>query len=240
MQSIALQDFCSVNFTPSGPLSPGISTSFKLTFRPALLQPITGYVTFSTPNGHFQVPVNCIPPRVDPIVDESLIDFGKQTVGEVLKREINLRNVGATDGEFTLKLHFEGDSSNEHNGIIDEIAITPNTGGNLSAKSTVPILVTYSPKIPGVLSATVEINVSRTSSKDKKEVGNVHVRDFVVQLRAESMDLPVSVSETEFDLGVCTYKFMYQEQFSVSNSSNTAKVPYLYNFIWLQYNCRST
>ena len=60
----------------------------------------------------------------------------------------------------------------------------------------------------------------------------MHVRDFVVQLRAESMDLPVSVSETEFDLGVCTYKFMYQEQFSVSNSSNTAKVPYLYNFIF--------
>ena len=44
--SIALQDFCTVEFQPSGPLSPGISTSFKLTFRPALLQPISGSVTF--------------------------------------------------------------------------------------------------------------------------------------------------------------------------------------------------
>ena len=34
----------------------------------------------------------------------------------------------------------------------------------------------------------------------------------------------VSVTESEFDLGVITYSFMYQEQFSVFNSSNTAKV----------------
>ena len=89
------------------------------------------------------------------------MDFGKQTVGEVikqsdklckilffrntllnslkfpdfeksvtfLKREINLENIGATDGEFTVKLHYKGDESLNHNGIIDEISVTPNTGG---------------------------------------------------------------------------------------------------------------
>lgn len=222
--SIALQDFCTVDFTPSGPLSPGMSTSFKLTFRPALLQPITGCVTFSTPNGQFQVPVHCIPPRVDPIVESEIIDFGKQTVGEVIKREIILRNDGATDGEFTLKLHFEGDSSLIHDGIIDEISITPDTGGPLVAKSSIAVIVTYSPKIPGAVDALVEINVSRSSSKDKKDVGNLHIKKFEIEIKGESVDLPVSLSECEFDVGVCTYGFMYQEQFSVSNSSNTAKV----------------
>ena len=223
--SIALQDFCTVDFTPSGPLSPGISTSFKLTFRPALLQPITGCVTFSTPNGQFEVPVHCIPPRVDPIVDDTIVNFGKQTVGEIIKKEILLRNDGATDGEFTIKLHYEGDSMAElHNGIIDEIALTPDTGGTLMAKSHVGIVVTFSPKVPGILDAKVEINVSRSSSKNKKEVGNVHIKKFEIDIKAESVDLPVSVSENEFDVGVCTYAFMYQEQFSVSNTSNTAKV----------------
>lgn len=188
------------------------------------MQPITGCVTFSTPNGQFQVPVHCIPPRVDPVVEETVINFGKQTVGEVIKREIILRNDGATDGEFTLKLHFEGDSSLIHDGIIDEITITPNTGGPLMAKSSITITVTYSPKIPGEVDAMVEINVSRSSSKDKKDVGNLHIKKFEIDIKGESIDLPVSVSECEFDLGVLTNGFMYQEEFKVSNSLNTAKV----------------
>ena len=52
-------------------------------------------------------------------------------------------------------------------------------------------MVTFCPKIPGVTEAMVEINVSRSSTKDKKEVGNVHIKKFEVAVVAESVDLPV-------------------------------------------------
>lgn len=48
-------------------------------------------LTFSTPNGQFEVPVNCIPPRVDPVINSLVVDFGKQTVGEVIKEMFKFR-----------------------------------------------------------------------------------------------------------------------------------------------------
>ena len=62
-------------------------------------------------------------------------------------------------------------------------------------------MVTFCPKIPGVTEAMVEINVSRSSTKDKKEVGNVHIKKFEVAVVAESVDLPVlGLSSAQFRL----------------------------------------
>jgi len=58
--SIALQDFCTVDFTPSGPLSPGMSTSFKLGLN--LFQ---WYLKKKMCKFHHQIWPNCDQENVD-------------------------------------------------------------------------------------------------------------------------------------------------------------------------------
>ena len=242
--STTLSDFCSVEYDPCAPLSPGMATSFKLTFRPALIQVITGSIVFTTPLGSLTIPVECIPPRVQPKIDVGPegIQFGKTVVGEVVDRIVTLSNIGAMSGEFTCKLQFEGDALKaelkqeydesgdasdddpDHIGIIDEISMYPEHGGLLHAGSNAEITLTYSPKMPGSTHAELKIKVFKTKSNDSKDVGALFVEEFVIQVGASSIDLPVSVSNSEFDLGVMTYGFMFQEQFTVHNTANAARV----------------
>ncbi|CAG5086583.1 Oidioi.mRNA.OKI2018_I69.PAR.g11268.t1.cds [Oikopleura dioica] len=241
--STTLSDFCSVEYEPCAPLSPGMATSFKLTFRPALIQVITGSIVFTTPLGSLTIPVECIPPRVQPKIDVGPegIQFGKTVVGEVVERVVTLTNIGAMGGEFTCKLQFEGDEQRallhqdddndpdsdndpDHIGIIDEISMYPEHGGLLHAGSDAEITLTYSPKMPGSTTAELKIKVFKTKSNDSKDVGALFVEEFIVAVNASSIDLPVSVSNSEFDLGVMTYGFMFQEQFTVHNTANAARV----------------
>ena len=72
-----------------------MSTKFIVTFHPACAEPIHGEVTFFTEAGILTVPIECSPPMVNPHFPAKTVEFGKQTIGEIIEKTIKIENHGA-------------------------------------------------------------------------------------------------------------------------------------------------
>ena len=191
-----------------------MSTVFKLAFSsPVNDDVIEGSVKFETPSGFTEIAVSAVPPRVHPILTPSSIDFRTQETGENIKRIIQLENKGALPGKFEMKIEVGDDCECEE--MLDELSLSPENNGILHPHDLVEITLTFEPKLIGNLSAVLIINVT---------TDNQLVEKFSIPIRAKTIDLPISVSETEFDMQVCTYGFLYQDQFIISNSAKTVRV----------------
>ena len=142
------------------------------------------------------------------------IDFGTQQTGEEMSRVIQLENKGALTGKFDMRI--ELDPECVQTDMLYELSLSPNDGGELEAHKTVEVVLSFKPKVTGKLFATLIINVN---TKD-----NCCVESYRIPLKGETLDLPISVSESEFDMQVCTMGFLYQDQFTISNSAKTVRV----------------
>jgi hypothetical protein len=212
--SPSLRQVCTPLFTPAGPLSPGMSTIFKLAFSsPVNDEVIQGTVKFETPSGFTEISVSAVPPRVHPILTPKSIDFRSQETGENINRIIQLENKGALPGKFEMKIELANDC--EYEEMLEELSLSPEKSGVLHPHDLVEITLNFDPKLTGKLSASVIIDVTAE---------NELVERFSLPIRANTLDLPISVSETEFDMNVCTFGFLYQDQFIISNSAKTVRV----------------
>ncbi|XP_039610977.1 cilia- and flagella-associated protein 74 [Polypterus senegalus] len=97
-----LQDFISVQFTPPGPMSAGMTCDLVVIFKPKINEDMFGEVKFLAQTGAFTVPVKCTIKKCELAVDINFIDFGTNVIGETISRTITLTNSGALGTQFHL------------------------------------------------------------------------------------------------------------------------------------------
>ena len=210
-----LKQICEAMFTPAGALSPGMSTSFRLGFiSDNNIDEISGSVKFETPSGFVDIPVLARPPKVEPQITTKAIDFGTQQTGEEASKVIHLENLGALTGQFDLRIELDPECTQTD--MLYELSLSPSEGGELGAHKTVEITLNFKPKVTGKLVAKLIINVTTINGEC--------IQMYAIPLKGQTLDLPISVSESEFDMSVCTMGFLYQDQFTISNSAKTVRV----------------
>lgn len=96
-------DFITVQFTPPGHLSAGLTCDMKVTFSPLINTDITGEIKMLAQTGAFSIPVKCRVKRTEITVSNVSIDFGTVCVGEQQKAYINIVNAGALGTSFRVR-----------------------------------------------------------------------------------------------------------------------------------------
>ena len=208
-----LSDLCSHQFENKSSLSPGMSTKFTISFHPPILSSMVGMVHFMTPNGSFDVPIECHPPQVEPILSSKTVDFGVESVGEIRQKFLYIENKGAMAG----KVRFNFEELENEIAISTEMGeITNGTCLKLPSKSSIKCLVDYMPKLVGKIEKfiTLEIYDANENLIDKPKT---------VLITAVAEPISISLSSSSFDLSVCTVGFLYQEHFLIKNTGNTAR-----------------
>ncbi|KAL5252786.1 hypothetical protein ACHWQZ_G015526 [Mnemiopsis leidyi] len=90
-----LLDFITVDFTPPGHLSAGLTCDLKVTFTPLINEDIKGEIKMLGQTGAFSIPVECRIKRTQISVPNTSIDFGTVCVGEHQRAYIKIVNSGA-------------------------------------------------------------------------------------------------------------------------------------------------
>ena len=98
-----LLDFITVDFTPPGHLSAGLTCDLKVSFTPLINKDITGEIKMLAQTGAFSIPVKCRIKRTEISVPNTSIDFGTVCVGEHQKAYIKIVNCGALGTNFKVR-----------------------------------------------------------------------------------------------------------------------------------------
>ena len=98
-----IRDFFYIQYTPSGRMSAGLSTSITITFTPQLNQDINSYFPILSETGRINIPLKCTCKKALVSVEENTIDFGDVIFGEQQKRQLRIRNAGALSTKIYLK-----------------------------------------------------------------------------------------------------------------------------------------
>ncbi|CBY24000.1 unnamed protein product [Oikopleura dioica] len=203
-----VMDLCSWDFTVLPSISPGISVNFQISFYPQMLESIDGYAEFKTLFGVFKLPIKMRPPKYEPRISHDQVEFGNVILGETMQKEIRIENVGALGGQISV------DFSN----LSDEFEVIPRFEHlKLPPKDTKKLIIKWTPKTEGHfnLPLFIETNVS---FDDKKKL----------EISGHASLLPVNLSHHTLDFKVCSYGFLYQNQFTIHNSSNVSQ-PFSFN-----------
>ena len=65
---------------------------------------MTGQAIFQTQSGLIKIPIKCLPPRVEIQKIGNNLDLGCETIGEVIEKEISIKNVGKLDGKISFRI----------------------------------------------------------------------------------------------------------------------------------------
>lgn len=85
-----------MQYTPSGRLSAGLSTTITITFTPQLNQDITGVLPLLAETGPIDIPLICTCKKaLVSLQGEPRVDFGQVIFGEQCTRTLKLKNEGA-------------------------------------------------------------------------------------------------------------------------------------------------
>lgn len=98
-----LLDFITVEFTPPGHLSAGLTCDMKVTFSPLINEDIKGEIKMLAQTGAFSIPVECRIKRTQISVPNTSIDFGTVCVGEHQKAYIKIVNSGALGTHYRVR-----------------------------------------------------------------------------------------------------------------------------------------
>ena len=98
-----LLDFITVDFTPPGHLSAGLTCDLKVTFTPLINEDIKGEIKMLAQTGAFSIPVECRIKRTQISVPNTYIDFGTVCVGEHQKAYIKIVNSGALGTHYRVR-----------------------------------------------------------------------------------------------------------------------------------------
>ncbi|KAL5490955.1 hypothetical protein EMCRGX_G016164 [Ephydatia muelleri] len=101
--SEGLGDFVSVEFSPPGVMSAGLTCPMEVTFEPKLDADLSGSILMMAQTGPFAIPVRCLSKKCIVTVESAQVDFGKVCMGETVQQWVTVRNRGALPTHFQLK-----------------------------------------------------------------------------------------------------------------------------------------
>jgi len=90
-----IKDFFHIQYTPTGRMSAGLSTTITITFTPQLNQDINSHFPILSETGLIKIPLTCTCKKALISVEEDHIDFGNVIFGEQQVRYLKLKNSGA-------------------------------------------------------------------------------------------------------------------------------------------------
>lgn len=90
-----IKDFFYIQYTPTGRMSAGLSTTITVTFTPRLNMDIKSTFPILSETGRIDIPLICTCKKALVTVEEDVIDFGNVIFGEQSTKTIKLRNAGA-------------------------------------------------------------------------------------------------------------------------------------------------
>jgi len=90
-----IKDFFHIQYTPSGRMSAGLSTTITITFTPQLNEDINSVFPILSETGRIDIPLICTCKKALVAVEEPLINFGDVIFGEQNTQFLRLNNTGA-------------------------------------------------------------------------------------------------------------------------------------------------
>ncbi len=120
-------------------LSPGLSVSLDVRFRPVRFEEYYDSITFTTDHGSFSVPIRALLARLAVSVPPELV-FGVVPVNEPTVATLGVRNEGEVEALFDWK-------------VASPFLLSPKTG-RVAPGTTFPVTVTVMPGSAAILSAT--------------------------------------------------------------------------------------
>lgn len=98
-----IKDFFHIEYTPTGRMSAGLSTTITITFTPQLNQDIKSYFPILSETGRIDIPLICTCKKALVTVEEDVIDFGNVIFGEQSTKFLKIKNSGALATRLYLK-----------------------------------------------------------------------------------------------------------------------------------------
>ncbi|CAH8571345.1 unnamed protein product [Dicrocoelium dendriticum] len=160
-----LMDFVTVQFPPSGALSPGMSCIAVVTFVPKIHQDLKGQMNFLCPTGAFSVPFKATTKKCELSIDTTTVEFGHVVIGETARRSVTLHNIGARGVNFRFQKMIRSEQRSEESG--SKIYFCPRPVENDLNKEN------------GAIQATVlDETVVEETEQPTAEVGTIQESDF--------------------------------------------------------------
>lgn len=98
-----IKDFFHIQYTPTGRMSAGLSTTITITFTPQLNQDINSFFPILSETGTIKIPLICICKKALLSVEDPSIEFGNVIFGEQQTRYLKLNNSGALPTKIYVK-----------------------------------------------------------------------------------------------------------------------------------------
>jgi len=98
-----IKDFFHIQYTPTGRMSAGLSTTITITFTPQLNQDINSFFPILSETGTIKIPLICICKKALLSVEDSHVNFGNVIFGEQQTRFLKLNNSGALPTKIYVK-----------------------------------------------------------------------------------------------------------------------------------------
>lgn len=98
-----IKDFFHIQYTPTGRMSAGLSTTITVTFTPQLNQDINSHFPILSETGRIDIPLICTCKKALVSVDDDVIDFGNVIFGEQATKYLKLKNSGALATKVSIK-----------------------------------------------------------------------------------------------------------------------------------------
>ena len=98
-----IKDFFHIQYTPTGRMSAGLSTTITITFTPQLNEDIDSVFPILSETGRIDIPLICTCKKALIEVEEPYIDFGDVIFGEQSTQFLKLSNKGALPTKIYVK-----------------------------------------------------------------------------------------------------------------------------------------
>lgn len=98
-----VKDFFYIEYTPSGRMSAGLSTTITIIFTPQVNQDINSYLPLLSETGPIKIPLICTCKKALLSVETPKIDFGNVIFGEQKTCYLTVKNSGALSTKIFIK-----------------------------------------------------------------------------------------------------------------------------------------
>jgi len=98
-----IKDFSHIQYTPTGRMSAGLSTTITITFTPQLNEDINSVFPILSETGRIDIPLVCTCKKALVSLEAPVIDFGDVIFGEQNTQFLKIKNSGALPTKIYLK-----------------------------------------------------------------------------------------------------------------------------------------
>jgi len=220
-------DFIDYEYTPSGGVSPGMTTELTVVFTPRVNEDAELALSLLASTGAFSIPLRCNTKKCLATQSEANVHFGELIIGESLTKTVTLTNTGALATNFRLApvaaaaggvvLLQEAPSAAvfalEFGGKTGASAVE----GVLEGHTSKSVLLRYSPSAVGNARAVYDLKYSVED-----------MADGTLVLSGQCLDSPVFLEEPHLDFKICKINHTYCGAVVVKNrgTATTARVSF--------------